>query len=471
MLTDILIVTDRQADDPEFPTSLRDSISHQQVGSISAALAYCKSSPPEVVLLDVDLLQSSGRNGYKQCISRFWQISSQLRFLILGGKTNFQFAAKVAEAASSSFLTIPVTLKQIRIAIQNVPNRQGDVPAGSYIAPDVKAGYTTMLKTRSDSMKRMLEKIALVSKTETTVLLTGETGTGKGVVARLLHNNSRRARETMLSVHCGAIPDSLIESELFGHEKGSFTGAIKTKKGKFELASRGTIFLDEIGTITAATQIKLLQVLQDRTYQPVGSHKTHTTDVRIIAASNSNLEGRAHRGDFRADLYYRLNVFPIEVPPLHQRKEDIELFVNFFVERFNLKQNKQVSGVTTEVMQALESYHWPGNVREFENLLQRAFILTNNEYLDRTVFPADLFKSHSFTSQAPQACPSQTLAEFRDKAINAAEKEYLCSVLSAHAGKINATSETAGVSRRQIHKLLTKHGIKKDDYKRRQGRS
>ena len=295
------------------------------------------------------------------------------------------------------------------------------------LLPQSDSGYPTMIKTSSAAMREVLDKIALVARTDTTILLTGETGTGKGVIARLIHDSSNRNGESMWSVHCGAIPDSLIESELFGHVKGSFTGAIKTKKGKFEIASKGTIFLDEIGTITAATQIKLLQVLQDRTFQPIGSNRTHTTDVRIIAASNSALDEMANRGEFRSDLYYRLNVFPVEIPPLRQRKEDIELFIHYFLMHFNAKHGKKILGLTDEVLWEFERYDWPGNVRELENLLERACILADTYYLDQSLFPSDMFSSDPARKhQETVVSPLKTLAETRNEAIRKVETEYLC---------------------------------------------
>ncbi len=319
-------------------------------------------------------------------------------------------------------------------------------------------------------MEEVLEKIDTVSKTDTTVLLTGETGTGKGVIARLIHDSSGRSDESMMVVHCGAIPETLIESELFGHAKGSFTGAVKNKIGKFDQASKGTIFLDEIGTITAATQIKLLQVLQDRTFQPIGSNRTHTTDVRIVAASNSDLGKMAKLGEFRADLFYRINVFPIDIPPLRKRKEDLPLFVNYFLDQFNAKHNKSILGLTDEVSELFGRYDWPGNVRELENLIERACILANESHLDRTLFPPDLFTASLkrkvvISGNEALLPPLKTLAETRNEAVRQAEINYLNTLLTMHKGKIEASAKTAGVSRRQIHKLLTKYNIRKELFK------
>ena len=436
-----------------------------KAGSLTRGLQGFKAQKTDVVLIDAALLARPDRTAYKKIFSEFWAINPMARFIVLTTKGNIQIAIKAVEAGASSYLLCPAGFTQVNKEIESVlRHMDSSQQARHFITQDSQSGFLEMLKTRSETMKRLFEKIALVSQTETTVLLTGETGVGKGVIARLIHEKSNRSTGPLLSVHCGAIPESLIESELFGHEKGSFTGAIRNKKGKFDQASRGTIFLDEIGTVTAATQIKLLQVLQDKTFQPVGSDKTLSTDVRVIAASNSDLEQMVDREEFRKDLYFRLNIFPIEIPALRQRREDLPLFISFFIDQLNSKHKKQIKGVTPEVMQAFDIYAWPGNIRELENLLQRAFILENKPFLGASVFPADLF-TRSKVGSPPLSTHLGTLAEVRQKAVTQAETKYLCAVLKAHSGRINPASMTAGISRRQLHKLLSRHGIKKEDFK------
>jgi transcriptional regulator with GAF, ATPase, and Fis domain len=322
-----------------------------------------------------------------------------------------------------------------------------------------------MIETYSPAMQRTYERINMVAGTPSTVMLTGDTGTGKGIIAWLIHKYSNRSKAPFVTLHCGTIPEMLIESELFGHEKGAFTGAIRRKRGKFELAKGGTIFLDEIGTITSATQIKLLEVLQDRIFQPVGGEENISADVRIIVATNIDLEVMCRRGEFRRDLYYRLNVFPIHVPSLIERREDIELFVNFFIKKLNRLYSKKISGAKPEVMSGLSQYNWPGNVRELENLLQRAFILEESSLLSPVSFPREFFEQNLSKKELTDLKHKPTLAEYRRQAVEKAEKEYLSAVLMSHKGRIKDTAKTAGVTRRQIHKLLTRHGIKKEDYR------
>ncbi len=472
MVASIIIITDRPAQDPLFPGSLRDLLSEHQTGIVERATNLLVEQQPDVVIIDIDSIPELGRDGYMEFHATIRKLSPKTKTIILTSPTANGNAERTIKKGAYSCLALPTTHDQIIAAVQ-VAVRQPDpvLNATSFLASDTGTGYPTMIKSSSKVMQQMLEKVAIVSRTGTTVLLTGETGTGKGVIAQLIHDSSPRSGESMLSVHCGAIPESLIESELFGHEKGSFTGAIKTKKGKFEQASKGTIFLDEIGTITAATQIKLLQVLQDRTFQPIGSNRTHFTDVRIIAASNSDLEEMANRGEFRTDLFYRLNIFPIEVPPLRKRKKDISLFVDYFLDQFNAKHGKGIVGLTDEVLDIFQQYDWPGNIRELENLIERAYILAKTPYLDKTLFPPDLSETPAVTEKDLPSYDNtllssiKTLAETRYEAVRKSEKEYLCTLLSIHKGKIEATAKTAGVSRRQIHKLLTKHNIRKESFR------
>jgi transcriptional regulator with GAF, ATPase, and Fis domain len=233
----------------------------------------------------------------------------------------------------------------------------------------------------SPALKTVLSSIVKVAPTDSTVLITGETGTGKELIARAIHKGSQRAAHAFISVNCAAIPSSLIASELFGHEKGAFTGALQRHQGRFELAHCGTIFLDEIGELPAETQIALLRVLQERQFERVGGTRVISTDVRIIAASNRDLSAAIAAGAFRADLFYRLNVFPIHVPPLRYRKEDIPMLVEYFVKRYAEKARKQITKIDKNTLKLSESYPWPGNIRELQNIVERSVILCSGETL------------------------------------------------------------------------------------------
>jgi transcriptional regulator with GAF, ATPase, and Fis domain len=313
-------------------------------------------------------------------------------------------------------------------------------------------------------MKAVFDKIRSVAPTKSTVLVIGETGTGKGVLASLIHKHSNRNEAQFISVHCGAIPDTLLESELFGHEKGAFTGAIRRKLGKFEIAKGGTIFLDEIGTVTPSAQIKLLQILQDGMFQRVGGEETIEANVRVIAATNTDLKKMCEEGLFRKDLYYRLNVFPIEVLPLRERKEDIRHFVEVFLRRMNKFNAKAIHHVHPAVLEAFEQYAWPGNIRELENLIERAYILETSPVLNPESFPSELFEAQSLTPSVTVDA-RLTLSEVRKEGLKHIERNYIKEQLVQHKGKIKDSAKAAGMTTRQLHKLMKKYAIRKEDFK------
>jgi transcriptional regulator with PAS, ATPase and Fis domain len=296
------------------------------------------------------------------------------------------------------------------------------------------------------------------------VLLIGETGTGKGLLARMIHLHSNRCDNPFISVHCGAIPDTLLESELFGHEKGAFTGAVRKKPGKFEMARNGTIFLDEIGTITPQAQIKLLQVLQDGTFSRVGGEEALQTDARVISATNSDIAGMSERGDFRKDLYYRLNIFPVEIPPLRERVEDILQIVEVFLKKLKQRHEKNIQSVHPQVLQAFKDYPWPGNIRELENLMERACILETTDVLTPESFPTGLFESGNAHAVLPVR-DHLPLAEARRHVVEDFERQYFKALFTRSKGRVNRAAEDAGISSRQLNKLMLKYGIHKDAYK------
>ena len=318
--------------------------------------------------------------------------------------------------------------------------------------------------TRSPRMLQTFEKVKSVASTKTTVLLLGDTGVGKGMVAKLIHQHSSRKDEAFVHVHCGALPDTLVESELFGYEKGAFTGAAKRKLGRFDNAQKGTIFLDEINTISGTMQIKLLQVLQERVFQRVGGESPIEADVRVIAASNSDLQQLCDEGLFRKDLYYRLSVFPLEIPSLQQRSEDIPDWVDYLIDWFNKLYIKEIQSADPVVVKALQEYSWPGNIRELENIIERAYILETTSVLRPESFPQELFTGINNTAEV-ELDISLPLAEVRRKSLDYLERQYLKEVMTKHQGRINRASETAGITTRQLHKLLSKYGIRKEEYK------
>jgi transcriptional regulator with PAS, ATPase and Fis domain len=313
-------------------------------------------------------------------------------------------------------------------------------------------------------MQEVFQKVRSVAPTKSTVLIVGETGTGKGLLAQLIHRHSNRKDGPFVSVHCGAIPDTLLESELFGHEKGAFTGASRRKLGKFEIAHSGTIFLDEVGTISSSAQIKLLEILQDGTFYRVGGETIIQANVRVVAATNTDLQKMCDEGSFRRDLYYRLNVFPIEIPPLRDRASDIPHIIEVILKRLNKSHPKEIYDIHQDVVEAFKSYTWVGNIRELENLMERAYILETSSVLTTQAFPNELFANRNLQLR-PKPDISMTLAEARRKGLEEFERDYLEKLLTRNRGRINESAKAAGISTRQLHKLLTKYNIKKEAFK------
>lgn len=365
------------------------------------------------------------------------------------------------EAGASGVLVHPVDSSRVQLLVEDLGKREREQLELEYLRERAwRYDPCGITKTQSPKMRTLLEQARSVATTKTSVLLTGESGTGKGVLARLIHSHSSRADKALIEVHCGAIPDTLLESELFGHEKGSFTGAHKRKLGKFEVAQGGTIFLDEIGTVTPALQIKLLQVLQDRLFYRVGGESPLEVDIRVIAASNANLKVMVQDGLFREDLFYRLNVFPLEVPPLRERKEDLFHLVESILERLNAAYSKVIEGVEPAVLQAFQTYPWPGNVRELENVLERAFILETSSFIRPESLRSELFAFHPAVMDADLPWEEFSLKEARKRGVEALERDYLTNLLSKHRGRIRESAKIAGVSARQLHKLIKKYDIR-----------
>ena len=309
----------------------------------------------------------------------------------------------------------------------------------------------------SSALKKVLDQVAIVAPTESSVLLYGETGTGKELIARAIHNLSPRRERTFVRLNCAAIPSGLVESELFGHEKGAFTGALMQKRGRFELADKGTLFLDEIGDISLELQPKLLRALQEREFERLGSTKTLRVDVRLIAATHRNLSTMIRDGQFREDLFYRLSVFPLEIPPLRERREDIPLLVHYFVSRLSRRMRKQIKTVPKQAMDALVNCDWPGNIRELQNFLERAVILTQGEELS-----APISELHKARTQSGTPKPST---------FQGAEREAILSALRLSKGRLSGpggAAESLGLKRTTLQNKMHRLNISKDDYQQNQ---
>jgi DNA-binding NtrC family response regulator len=420
----------------------------------------------DFLFIDLGFLETEDEEiDYKKQLKQYWQIFPDAEIIILSSQQDIRDAVDAVKAGASDYLTFPVKLEDIIYVVERIEQHSKMRSELLYLRNFMLTTDTVFqVKTNSPLMREVFNNVRSVAHTDSTVLLTGETGTGKGFIAKLIHQYSLRAQNQFISVHCGAIPDNLLESDLFGHEKGAFTGAVRRKPGKFEIADGGTIFLDEVGTVSTSMQIKLLQVLQDKMFYRVGGELPVKSDVRIIAATNSDLSAMSEEGSFRTDLYYRLNVFQIEMPPLRDRLEDITLLMEVILKRLNRFNNKEIFDVHPEVLEAFNEYDWPGNIRELENLLERAHILETTQVLTPKSFPIRLFKE-KYKKYVSTVDTNKTLEAVRKIEIERLERDYLNEMLSKFNGKINLTAKAAGIGERQLHKLMIKYNLKKENHK------
>jgi DNA-binding NtrC family response regulator len=462
----ILVASGNKETYQQFSSCMDPGIDISAAGDEKEALEQLRERRFDFFFIDINMLTASLKeNGYKDSIKSFKVLYPTLDIIVMSSTEMMREAVAAVKDGASDYITYPIKGDEVRHVIKSIHESTIVKSELDYLRDQFwEEDSLEITKTLSSQMTKVYNKVKSVAPTISTVLLSGETGTGKGVLANLIHQHSNRRNSRFISVHCGAIPDTLLESELFGHEKGAFTGAVRRKLGKFEIANHGTIFLDEIGTITPAAQIKLLQVLQDGTFQRVGGEVTINTDVRVIAATNMDLKQMCEEGRFRKDLYYRLNVFPIELPLLRDRREDIPHLANVFLSRMNRLNTKLIKGISPKVMDAFMNYPWPGNIRELENLIERAYILETSMILEIESFPGELYE-YSFSEMTPSMDNTKSIAYVRRKAVEEVEKRYLRDLMDENRGKIRKSAEIAGISTRQLHKLLTKYGIHKEEFK------
>jgi formate hydrogenlyase transcriptional activator len=364
-----------------------------------------------------------------------------------------QVAAQIAIAVENAMAFKEIDALKNKLAVEKL-----------YLEEEIRTEFNfEEIIGESDSLKKALAQVELVAPAGTTALILGETGTGKELIARAIHNLSPRRERTFVKINCAAIPSGLLESELFGHERGAFTGAINQKVGRFELADRGTLFLDEVGDIPLELQPKLLRVLQEQEFERLGSNRTQRVDVRVVAATNGDLSKLVAEKAFRSDLYYRLNVFPIQIPALRERREDIPLLVRYFVQNFSRRLNKTVAYVPAEAMDALANYAWPGNVRELENLVERAVLLSPGKELR---VPLSEIKSASVTDGFPTPGPATTFATTTSSigTLEEAERQHILRALRQTEWRIAGPKGAAallGMKRTTLQARMRKLGIRR----------
>jgi DNA-binding NtrC family response regulator len=412
-------------------------------------LAAQPAQGPCCLVLDVNLPGLSGLEVQHELA----KAAVRMPIIFLTGHGDIPTTVRALKAGAVNFLTKPFDDEELLNAIQQSAVEYEE--AIVHLESDTPREYSfEEIVGRSNALRNVLEQVAIVAPTDSTVLLHGETGTGKELVARALHSMSPRKDRNLVRLNCAAIPSGLVESELFGHEKGAFTGALIQKRGRFELADHGTLFLDEIGDIGLELQPKLLRALQEHEFERLGSTRTIRVDARLIAATHRDLWAMIREGKFREDLFYRLNVFPIEIPPLRERREDIPLLVHHFVARFAKMMEKQIGTIPARTMDALTNATWPGNVRELENFIERCVILTRG---DQLFVPVDELAR-------PAAVHAMTASSFHD-----AEKRAILDALRACSGRLagrGGAAERLGLKRTTLQRKMERLGISRSDYSR-----
>lgn len=407
------------------------------------ALDLLKEQNPDLILLDIWL---PGIDGIKT-LEEIKVIRPDLPVIMISGHGNIELAVKATRLGAYDFLEKPLSLERVLLVSKRALERRTLEIENKALRNDLTKKYR--LLGNSPKMELLREHISMAAQSNSRVLIMGESGSGKELVARLLHENSKSAGNPFIEVNCAAIPQELIESELFGHEKGSFTGAFESKKGKFELADGGTLFLDEVGDMSPSAQAKVLRVIETQEFQRVGGSKNIKVDVRIISATNKDLKEEVKRGNFREDLLYRLNVIPIIVPPLRERKEDIPLLVDYILDSFAAEYGKKPKKLHPEALKMLEAYDWPGNIRELRNMIERLVIMTPSD----TITAKHLLIAEQ-TSQ--DYLSYKTLKEARD----AFEKDFITKRLEENNWNISKTAEILQMERSNLHKKIKAYNIK-----------
>jgi two-component system, NtrC family, nitrogen regulation response regulator NtrX len=417
--------------------------------SAEDALATIKERTPDIIFLDVWLPEMDGLDA----LSKVNEMEKGIPIIIISGHANIEIAIKATRLGAYDFLEKPLSLDKVILVAQRALERKKLELENMALKADLEKKW--QLVGNSERVRSLKQQIDLAAQSNSRVLILGESGTGKELVARLLHEKGSRSSGPFIEVNCAAIPQELIESELFGHEKGSFTGASDRKIGKFELANEGSLFLDEIGDMTLQTQAKVLRVLETQVFQRVGGAKSIKVDVRIIAATNKDLAEEVRKGGFREDLFFRLNVIPIMVPPLRERKDDIPQLARFFIEVFASESGIRQKELDHEVIRLFQFYGWPGNIRELRNAVERLMIMVPSTVITPSdiaalgmLDPSRTVREHDFFSYA-------TLKEARD----AFEKDYICRKLQENDWNISRTADAIAVERSNLHKKIKSYGI------------
>ena len=417
------------------------------------ALSEMEKQYYNVVLTDVNMPEVDGFELLRVIRKRYPEVVT----IVITGYGTIESAVEAIKMGAYDYLTKPIVDDEIRMIVNRALEQQSLIQENRNLKDQLRSRFGLENIVGHDyQMLKVFDLIEAVAETKATVMISGQSGTGKSLIARSIHHRSDRSDKPFVEVSCSALPETLLESELFGHVKGSFTGAVNDKDGKFLAADGGTLFLDEINSATSGLQMKLLRVLQERQFEPVGSNETKTVDVRVVLASNKDLQQEVKEGRFREDLFYRINVVNIELPTLSERTTDIPLLAARFLNMMNLKHNKDKTGFSDEVISFLERYHWPGNVRQLENVVERAVVLGRHSQLDVSDLPQEVI---DYGNQQSDVVDQQLSLR---EALEEPEKRILEMALRRHNWNRQLTAEALQINRTTLYKKLKRYGLEAD---------
>jgi DNA-binding NtrC family response regulator len=465
----VMVLDDEWSTLERIKGSLSDQFDVLVASRAEEALTLAENQQLDVVITDVRMPDMDGLSLVSEMKSRF----PDTQYILMTAFSDIEDTISAIRLGVADYLRKPFTISEVRHALnrclwqQRLRREVASLRAGDH-------HFLSAIIARDERMRELCRLAETVAATDATVLISGETGTGKGLLARAMHNTSPRADRPFVEINCAAIPETLIESELFGHEKGSFTGAVARKLGRVEAAAGGTLLLDEIGEMPIEMQAKLLRFLQSFHFERVGGNKRLHSDVRVLAATNRDLRQSVRENSFRLDLFYRLNVVHLVLPALRDRRQDIPLLADTFLQRFAIKYGRKITSFSPQAYLQLVGHTWPGNVRELEHAVERAVILTRGNRIERLELDTEPLTNQVYSAPLPQSelpsmLPSVMMGQDLTEYISSCERQYLEALLRKHQGRIGETAAAAGINPKTLYLKMGRYGLSKDDYRKKPG--